>query len=343
MIRILFVGNTWNDIYVKAFYNASCELQNIEAELFSINEHCHFKKNNIFHRFENKYAWGPDVYAANKELTQLAVSRKYDIIFFYTCRLIYPETVKKISEQTDSFIMIYNNDNPFSSFFPKYFWRHFIGSLKYADMAYAYREANVPEYKKHTSNSSVLRSYYIDSRNYYIDNAEGANDIPEVVFMGHSEDDYRIEYVKALVESGVEIGLPRKGWEKYYCDSDKVVLLDNTGERYNEILNKAKIAIVFLSTINHDTYTRRCFEIPVVKTMMIAPYTDDLATLFEEDKEIVFFRNEEEFVEKIKYYLVNGDERERIAQGGYNRVIKDGHEAKDRIRQIVEDYNSLKD
>ena len=41
---------------------------------------------------------------------------------------------------------------------------------------------------------------------------------------------------------------------------------------------------------------------------MMSVYTDDIASLFEENKEIVFFRSEEELVNKVKYYLEHEEE-----------------------------------
>ena len=117
--------------------------------------------------------------------------------------------------------------------------------------------------------------------------------------------------------------------------------LGNSHELYNEMLNAAKIAVVFLSTINHDTYTRRCFEIPAVKTLMVAPYTDDLATMFRDGEEVVFYRNKQDFVDKIEYYLEHEEDRVKIAESGYCRVNKDGHEVCDRIRQIMHTYEKL--
>ena len=117
-----------------------------------------------------------------------------------------------------------------------------------------------------------------------------------------------------------------------------MTVIDNAHNNYNEVLNKLDIAIIFLSKLNNDTYTRRCFEIPMAKTMMLSTYTDDIATMYEENKEIVFFRNKEEFVDKALYYLEHNEERGTVAEAAYKRCLKDGHEAKDRVREIIKDY-----
>lgn len=47
----------------------------------------------------------------------------------------------------------------------------------------------------------------------------------------------------------------------------------------------------------------RTFEIPMSGGLQIASYTDELASYFKEDKEIVLYKSEEELVSKAKFYL----------------------------------------
>jgi spore maturation protein CgeB len=74
---------------------------------------------------------------------------------------------------------------------------------------------------------------------------------------------------------------------------------------------------------------------------MFSVYTDDIASMFEEDKEVVFFKSKEELLSKVKYYLKNDKEREKICQNAYERVIRDGHSATARVSQIIDDYRRL--
>jgi hypothetical protein len=70
--------------------------------------------------------------------------------------------------------------------------------------------------------------------------------------------------------------------------------------------------------------TRRIFEGMSCKKLVI---TDRLSTnkqldeIFKEDEEIVFYSTKEEALKKINYYLSNEEEREKIAENGYKKVI----------------------
>ena len=46
-----------------------------------------------------------------------------------------------------------------------------------------------------------------------------------------------------------------------------------------------------------------------------------LDQIFKEDEEIVFYSTKEEALEKIQFYLNNDQERNRIAENGYKKVI----------------------
>ena len=94
--------------------------------------------------------------------------------------------------------------------------------------------------------------------------------------------------------------------------------------------------------MNHDTYTRRCFEIPAAKTLMLCEYTEDMDRMFPEDECAVYFRSKEELVEKCKALLANPEKIVKIAENGYNRLKEIGGSEVDRCQQIIEVYNKYK-
>ena len=99
---------------------------------------------------------------------------------------------------------------------------------------------------------------------------------------------------------------------------------------------------MFLSKLNSDTYTRRCFEIPATQTLMLSEYTDDLNEMFPSDKCAVYFTTPEELVVKCKYLLSHPNEIKQIAENGYKRLKELGGSEIDRCRQIIETYKKIK-
>jgi len=74
--------------------------------------------------------------------------------------------------------------------------------------------------------------------------------------------------------------------------SNYAVSLSSTAARNTGVLNKP-INVVNL----------RSFEIPMSGGLQICSYFDELAEYYEEDKEIIFYRSQEEFLEKVRFYL----------------------------------------
>lgn len=338
-ITLLLVGDSTWPMYVNAFYEEAKKI--IHTELFDFGKlnSGRINRKNIILKIENKLAIGTDVYKKNKELLRYVKENKIRYVFLYAARIIHWRTVKKM-KQMGIVVMAYCNDNPFSDYYPPYFWRNIIKSAAYCDIVYSYRKNDIEKYReKGAKDVKLLRSYYIENRNYKIDESISADmEIPKVIFLGHMENDERTEYLDALVSRGIEIGVRETSeWKQYAKGRKNIVLFHETLEHYNEIINRAEIALVFLSKINRDTYTRRCFEIPVTGTLMLAPYTDDLATLYKEDEEVVFYRSKEDLVAKVEYYLGHPEEGKRVGMNGRERVLRDGHEAKDRVCQVIED------
>jgi hypothetical protein len=160
----------------------------------------------------------------------------------------------------------------------------------------------------------------------------------DVLFAGHYEPDKRIEYLDALVAAGVTLKVFGPDYPpelRAPCLAGSLPVKALPAEEYNKALCGAKIALSFFSTLNRDTYTRRCFEIPSTGTLMLCEYSADVATLFEEGKEAEFFRSKEELVSKAKALLADPERRARIAAAGRRRVIADGHDIVSRMKQVL--------
>lgn len=115
----------------------------------------------------------------------------------------------------------------------------------------------------------MLRFYYLTRQNYPLFSVDEKRYVYDVVFLGHYEDDDRLLYIQKLTEAGITVGVPKSSWSEK-INNKCLLQLENTGTAYNQILNESKIALVFLSTLNKDTYTRRCFEIPAARTFMLS-------------------------------------------------------------------------
>lgn len=346
VMKVLVVGDWLADIYEQAIYDgfsrSGCVVDRFSwieyFKYYQYPRHFHVKKNlffSLYYRIQNRFVFGPVLNKINKDLINSVSKGDYDLVFIYRGTHIFPGTLKKLKKQGCK-IFGYNNDDPLSTRYPKYLWRHFIKSVPLYDHLFCYREHNIGEYLQlGNKNASLLRSYYIREKNFKIDNICKKYDL---VFIGHFEDDGRDAYMLDLLKSNYTVKLFGTGWGKSKLYQEIVMLngeISPVYDDYNLILNQSKIALVFLSKLNRDTYTRRCFEIPATGTMMISEFTDDLTSLYQPGIEADFFKSKEELLKKVEYYMSNPDLVFKIGESGRKRLISDGHEVLDRVVQVM--------
>ena len=68
-----------------------------------------------------------------------------------------------------------------------------------------------------------------------------------------------------------------------------------------------------------------------------------MSLMFAKNKEVVFFADIPEMMRKIKYFMGNPNEREKIAKRGRKRVWLNGHDIDSRVKQLlayIDEYNT---
>jgi spore maturation protein CgeB len=301
----------------------------------------------IYYRAQNKFTLGPAVWALNRALLAQCQAERPNLVFIYRGTHVWPSTLRAI-KKLGAVVFGYNNDDPFSPQYPAYVWRHFLRGVPHYHHLFAYRIANLADYAARGYHAtSLLRSYYVAANNRPVPPNPALQS--EVAFIGHYEPDGRDETVLKVLAAGIPLRLRGTNWEASPHYATLLQKLGQTaiqplyGAAYNEGLSSAKIALVFLSKLNRDSYTRRNFEIPATGSCMVSEYTEDLAkNLFTPNQEAVYFKTPEELVSQLQNLLVNPARIQQIGQAGQARLHRDGHEVIDRARQVLQVYDALK-
>lgn len=111
-------------------------------------------------------------------------------------------------------------------------------------------------------------------------------------------------------------------------------------KEYVDFMCKSKI--VFQCS-QYKEITRRIFEGMACGKMVITdriPEDTNIGSIFTEDKDIVYYDSAEEAIDKIRFYLKNEREREKIAIKGM-RTVHNGHTAIHRVDHLEEIINNL--
>lgn len=345
-MKILVVGDGHSEIHEVAIAEAFRKLGH-SVGVFYWDKY--FSANNIIARqwlrAQNKFIFGPQIKKINCDLVAKAFQFKPDMIFIYRGTHVAPLTLSALKTQIPNCKVIgYNNDDPFAPTHPRWLWRHFMGGVPKYDLVLAYRHRNLQDLRcAGARRVELLRSWFVLGRNYpvVLSEKDKAQYECDVVFVGHYERDQRFALLESIVRRGWRLRLfgPGYDWDPVICRSPElgaqVPVRLVWGEDYNWALCGARIALCFLSKLNRDTYTRRCFEIPATRTLMLSEYTEDLASLFHEGEEADFFRSSEELMAKIELYLTDEPRRQAVAEAGFRRVHEDGHDVVSRMRQVL--------
>ena len=103
-------------------------------------------------------------------------------------------------------------------------------------------------------------------------------------------------------------------------------------DMYQEI-QKSKIVLNADIDIAHEAGNFRVFEVTGVGSFLLTEYHPNIEQIFKPGIEIETFRDSNELIAKIKYYLAHPDEREAIARRGQERCLKD-HLMENRVKRL---------
>ncbi len=356
-MRILVAGDWHSELHEEAVFQAFRQLGH---EVVAFPWHHYFKTSASWHarlgsaikRVQNKYLTGPLIKRLNRDLIAQVNAFMPDILFIYRGTHILPETLKALHACAPGLTLVgYNNDDPFAPNQPAWLWRHFLRGVPEYDLVLAYRHHNIEEFRVAGARRvELLRAWFIAERNHPVQLS--AEDMArydcDIVFVGHIEQDQRVACLQQIVRRGWRLNLfgPGYDWDPVIRHvpelKSHVPVKLVWGEEYNKAIAGARIALCFLSKLNRDTYTRRCFEIPATGTMLLSEYTEDLAGLYREGEEAEFFRTPEQMMLKIEQYLADEPRRKALAQAGYRRVLADGHDVVTRMQQVLTWVNEIK-
>jgi len=358
-MKLLMVGDWQSDTFEEPLAMAfeKCGLEILRFKWYhnfsSYAEKGYLYK--ILSKIQDKYMIGFLVDKLNRDLLDIIKKNQPKIIFFYRGSHIRANTIKKIRIlYPEIYIISYNNDDPFSTKYPRWKWRHFNSAIPYSDLLLAFRHSNIETYYQFGAKKvDLFRGYFNPSvhRKLEIINSFKSEFECDVIFIGHYEDDGRAEVLEKLAAENIKVKIfgptgsaKKSGWDdaikkSFFLKNQKVRYLK--GIDYVTAINMAKIGLCFLSKLNNDTYTLRCFEIPACGTALFTEWSQDLSTLFEDGKTAVLFKSTDELVERIKFYLTHPHELKQIAERGYESVYSSGHDVNSRATWLVNKYSLL--
>jgi spore maturation protein CgeB len=348
-LKLLIVGSWLWEQYEEAFAK-SLASEGVIVEKFSTSS--------FFNGFLGKYIQllpipTLKVFILNKSIIRFVEKKQFDAVLFWRPTHIFPSTILHLNKKNIKTIS-YNNDDPFGPRFHNlapwhhiFLWYWYFKSLPFFQKNFFYRRINCKEAKLIGINhTELLMPSFLPWRDKPIslNKSDKAKFLCDVVFIGHYEKDGRESYIRALAHSSIDFKLwGGKYWTQEVLGDAYELLAPIEpvhGQDYVKAINGSKICLCFLSKLNRDQYTRRCFEIPATGKVLLSERTDELSSLFVENEEAVFFSTKEEMIEKVEWLLNNPEICHDIGQAGMKKSWDSGYDIFSRTKGFLEAIKS---
>jgi hypothetical protein len=102
-------------------------------------------------------------------------------------------------------------------------------------------------------------------------------------------------------------------------------------EKLISLYSESTISLGFLEVYDQHDPSRpvtqhlhlREFEAPMCGALYCTGYMDELAEMFEPEREVITYRNAHELLDKVRYYLAHPGDAERVRAAGHRRALRD--------------------
>ena len=224
-------------------------------------------------------------------------------------------------------MLCYTIDDPFGGR-DKMRWRQFFNALPNYDLLVVVRACNIQEAYNHGARK-VLRVFMSADEVAHAPRQLTDEELhkwrSEVVFVGTAFPE-RGPFLADLIRLGVPLTLYGNRYERlpqwpllrpYWRAADT-----GSTDGYARAISAAKLCLGLLSKGNRDQHTTRSMEIPSLGGLLCAERTPEHLTLYEEDREAVFWETPEECAMKCMRLLSDAPRREAIAVAGRQRYLQ---------------------
>lgn len=250
--------------------------------------------------------------------------RPIDLFFsYFYSAYVHPDVIREIRRMGIVTVNWYCNASYqfdlVSEIAPAYDWCFVPERFRLDD----YRRVGAnPIYCQEAANPSVYRPH----------------DVPtefDVTFVGQRYGN-RPEYLAKLARAGVDARAWGPRWEEALRPRDAAFAPDLAGrcgpalsdEELVRLYSRGRISLGFSAVAHLPTdgsppikqVRLRDFEAPMSGAFYLVEQFDELAEFFEPDREIVFFNDAADLIDKARYYLAHDRERRAIRDAGLRRA-----------------------
>lgn len=271
--------------------------------------------------FLNKW----DLNRLNRSLIKKAAEYRPDILFVIQGQTLFPETISTIKRRFEPMAINWFQDYP----------KDFEISLKLAPVFnhFFMNDSYGVQYHRNLGNKNVKwLPFACDPqihRPLNLTDGEKETYSADVVFVG-SMNEFRAKALEKLRDFNLAIWgsgwqrLPKNSPLKRFARGGSLIPYE-----WVKVFNASKIVFNYIGSYNMPSYLEennmvnmRLFEALGCKAFQLVDCKKDVLTLFVDREDLVCFKDDDEPKDLVKYYLVHSEERKRISENGYRKVLE---------------------
>lgn len=285
------------NIYAKYLRKLGCEVKIFPAPDLFRKRYTISIFTKIFNRFLPHFLYKK----INSQLLSEIDVFNPNVVWVFKGREILVETLINIKKQ-HIFLCNYNPDHPFHFTSIGGGNENIANAVKYYDLHFCYSQELMEKIKTSYKIDTVRLPFGFDLGDDLYKEMNKEQEILEVCFVGNP-DKIRSTFIKKLAVQEFKVNVFGADWAQWIKHPNVKVHDSIFGEKFWQILRKYRVQLNIFRPHNKGSHNMRTFEIPGIGGIMLAPYSIEHSTFFDENKEIFMYRNFEEAKGKIEYLL----------------------------------------
>jgi len=300
--------------------------------------------NAIFRKFlgkiYNRFNFGPQNQKLQDSLISLAEVENPVWIHFHSPLGFSRKTIE-ILKKKKIVVTEYFNDGAFSKSQPFGLHWKFRNALPSYHGHFVWRASDIEVYYKAGASYVEHSPPYYDPERVSLKNGvdKKRKFLADAAFIGHWEDDWRVDCLDALANNGLEIILKGgpENWEpaikgREISKLSPINFADD--DEYCKVYSSVIAGLCFFSKINNDGWTRRALEIVALGGVLVCERTEEAKQYFNDREEACFFSSIEELVTIVKELKDNPLKREKVRVAGHKRLMQSDNTILNRAEQV---------
>lgn len=268
------------------------------------------------------------------ELRRICEENSIDLLFIIKGSIIETETIEKI-RQTGTHVCNWNPDNPFQARSEDRKFQTYLNALPAYDDVFIWTDELFSQLREFGCTSVHELPFAYDPR-FHRPVTSSPEYQSDVVFVG-SWSKKREDVLSDLLKLDIDLKIFGNNWRRRcFAPSIQSCYMGSAvyGTEYSKVHCSSKIGLNIVADHNLEAYNMRTFEIPATGTFMLTTKTEKQEKLLQQGKGAEFFSSTEDLRNKVRLYLSEGDQRQKIANNGHC-MIKE-HTYKQRMRKVLD-------